>query len=88
MKNAILSSLLALWLVASFGLWLLGLGFSGDWVPPINFGTVIGILTGALQGYFGGKTDLAMQRFIEIWGAMPELYLLIIFCFTMNAPRS
>jgi microcin C transport system permease protein len=43
------------------------------------FGTVIGILTGALQGYFGGKTDLAMQRFIEIWGAMPELYLLIIF---------
>ncbi|GEM_PF-6440841 len=43
MKNAILSSLLALWLVASFGLWLLGLGFSGDWVPPINFGTVIGI---------------------------------------------
>jgi microcin C transport system permease protein len=43
------------------------------------FGTIIGILTGALQGYFGGKTDLAMQRFIEIWGAMPELYLLIIF---------
>ena len=42
-------------------------------------GTVIGILTGALQGFFGGKTDLAMQRFIEIWGAMPELYLLIIF---------
>jgi len=43
------------------------------------FGTVIGILTGALQGFFGGKTDLAMQRFIEVWGAMPELYLLIIF---------
>ncbi len=43
------------------------------------FGTVIGVLTGALQGFFGGKTDLAMQRFIEIWGAMPELYLLIIF---------
>jgi microcin C transport system permease protein len=42
-------------------------------------GTVIGILTGALQGFFGGKTDLAMQRFIEVWGAMPELYLLIIF---------
>lgn len=42
-------------------------------------GTVLGILTGALQGYFGGKTDLAFQRFIEIWGSMPELYLLIIF---------
>jgi microcin C transport system permease protein len=36
-------------------------------------------LTGALQGFFGGKTDLAMQRFIEVWSAMPELYLLIIF---------
>ncbi len=43
------------------------------------FGTVIGVLTGALQGFFGGTTDLAMQRFIEIWSAMPELYLLIIF---------
>ena len=43
------------------------------------FGTVIGALTGALQGFFGGKTDLAMQRFIEVWSAMPELYLLIIF---------
>jgi len=43
------------------------------------FGTVLGVLTGALQGFFGGVTDLAMQRFIEIWGAMPELYLLIIF---------
>jgi microcin C transport system permease protein len=42
-------------------------------------GTLLGLLTGAIQGYFGGKTDLAMQRFIEIWSAMPELYLLIIF---------
>jgi len=42
-------------------------------------GTVLGIVTGALQGFFGGKTDLAFQRFIEVWGAMPELYLLIIF---------
>jgi microcin C transport system permease protein len=42
-------------------------------------GTLLGVLTGAIQGYFGGKTDLAMQRFIEIWSAMPELYLLIIF---------
>ncbi len=42
-------------------------------------GTLMGILAGAVQGYFGGKTDLFFQRFIEIWGAMPELYLLIIF---------
>ncbi len=42
-------------------------------------GTLLGILTGALQGFFGGKVDLAFQRFIEIWSSMPELYLLIIF---------
>nr|WP_315431673.1 ABC transporter permease [uncultured Albidiferax sp.] len=42
-------------------------------------GTLLGILTGAVQGFFGGKIDLAFQRFIEIWGSMPELYLLIIF---------
>ncbi|MGI9217585.1 MAG: ABC transporter permease [Hydrogenophaga sp.] len=42
-------------------------------------GTVLGIVTGAIQGFFGGRTDLAFQRFIEIWGSMPELYLLIIF---------
>ena len=42
-------------------------------------GVLLGLLTGAIQGYFGGKTDLAFQRFIEIWGSMPELYLLIIF---------
>jgi microcin C transport system permease protein len=42
-------------------------------------GTVVGILSGAVQGYFGGKTDLIFQRFIEIWSSMPELYLLIIF---------
>ncbi len=42
-------------------------------------GVFLGMLTGAIQGYFGGKTDLLFQRFIEIWGSMPELYLLIIF---------
>ncbi|MDO9438924.1 ABC transporter permease [Hydrogenophaga sp.] len=42
-------------------------------------GVVLGVITGALQGFFGGKTDLAFQRFIEIWSSMPELYLLIIF---------
>ena len=42
-------------------------------------GVVLGVVAGAVQGFFGGKTDLAFQRFIEIWGSMPELYLLIIF---------
>ena len=42
-------------------------------------GTLIGIAVGAVQGYFGGRTDLFFQRFIELWGSMPELYLLIIF---------
>jgi len=42
-------------------------------------GVLLGVATGALQGYFGGRTDLAFQRFTEIWGSMPELYLLIIF---------
>lgn len=42
-------------------------------------GVVLGVITGAIQGFFGGKTDLLFQRFIEIWGSMPELYLLIIF---------
>ncbi len=42
-------------------------------------GTLIGVAAGALQGYFGGRVDLTLQRLIEIWGAVPELYLLIIF---------
>ena len=42
-------------------------------------GVVIGVLTGAIQGFYGGRVDLLFQRFIEIWGSMPELYLLIIF---------
>ena len=42
-------------------------------------GTAIGIAAGALQGYFGGRVDLGVQRLIEIWSSIPELYLLIIF---------
>jgi microcin C transport system permease protein len=40
--------------------------------------TVVGLLIGAVQGYFGGWIDLGMQRFTEIWNALPSLYLLII----------
>jgi microcin C transport system permease protein len=42
-------------------------------------GTTIGIIAGAVQGYFGGRVDLGLQRLIEIWSSIPELYLLIIF---------
>jgi microcin C transport system permease protein len=40
--------------------------------------SVIGIVAGAVQGYFGGTVDLVFQRLIEIWSGMPRLYLLII----------
>jgi microcin C transport system permease protein len=40
--------------------------------------SVIGIAAGAVQGYFGGWVDLGFQRFMEIWGGLPILYLLII----------
>jgi microcin C transport system permease protein len=40
--------------------------------------SIIGVTAGAVQGYFGGWTDLIFQRFIEIWSSLPELYLLII----------
>ena len=42
-------------------------------------GTLLGVVLGAIQGYFAGRVDLTLQRLIEIWGALPELYLLIIF---------
>jgi microcin C transport system permease protein len=42
-------------------------------------GVLLGIAAGAVQGYFGGRIDLYMQRFSEIWGSLPELYLLLIF---------
>jgi microcin C transport system permease protein len=40
--------------------------------------SLIGVAAGAVQGYFGGWTDLLFQRFIEIWTSVPELYLLLI----------
>jgi microcin C transport system permease protein len=47
-------------------------------------GVSVGIITGSLMGFFGGKFDLVTQRLIEIWSAMPELYLLIIFASIFN----
>ena len=59
----------------------------------VSFGLIVSFLTsvlciaaGAVQGYFGGLTDLLMQRFIEIWGSTPMLYIIIIISsvFTMT----
>ncbi len=52
------------------------------------FAMLIGITVGGLQGYFGGKVDLYVQRFIEIWSGLPILYLLMILSRTnpTNAP--
>jgi microcin C transport system permease protein len=43
-----------------------------------GLGVLMGVLAGAVQGYFGGRIDLAFQRFIEVWASVPELYLLLI----------
>lgn len=40
--------------------------------------SVIGVLAGAVQGYYGGKVDLWGQRFIEVWSGMPTLFLIIL----------
>ncbi|MBQ7633336.1 MAG: ABC transporter permease [Alphaproteobacteria bacterium] len=40
--------------------------------------SLFGIFIGAVQGYFGGKVDLILQRFIEIWDSLPQLFILII----------
>jgi microcin C transport system permease protein len=42
------------------------------------FSTIIGVVAGAVQGYFGGRVDLILQRMIEIWSGLPILYILII----------
>ena len=43
-----------------------------------SLSSLIGIIAGAVQGYFGGRTDLFFQRFIEIWSGVPSLYIIII----------
>lgn len=44
----------------------------------VALASVVGIAAGAVQGFFGGATDLLMQRFIEIWSSVPSLYVIII----------
>lgn len=44
----------------------------------VFFTSVIGIAAGAVQGYFGGLTDLILQRLIELWSSVPTLYVIII----------
>lgn len=41
-------------------------------------GSIIGIAVGAVQGYFGGWTDLVGQRLMEVWGGLPQLFMIII----------
>lgn len=41
--------------------------------------SIIGVFMGAIQGFYGGRTDLILQRVIEVWSSLPSLYILIIF---------
>lgn len=41
--------------------------------------SAFGVIAGAIQGYFGGRLDMFLQRFLEIWDSMPQLFVLIIF---------
>ncbi len=40
--------------------------------------SVVGVSVGAFMGYYGGKLDILGQRFIEVWGSLPTLFILII----------
>ena len=47
-------------------------------------GMLFGLVIGAVEGYFGGKTDIVLQRFTEIWSALPFLYVMIFIGSTMG----
>ena len=47
-------------------------------IAVVSVASVIGIIAGAVQGFFGGWLDLTFQRVLEIWGATPSLYVIII----------
>ena len=44
----------------------------------VAISSLVGIAAGAVQGFFGGLTDLVAQRLIELWGSVPSLYVIII----------
>ena len=54
------------------------LWITGRMTFAFSIGTLLGIVMGALQGYFAGRVDITLQRLIEVWSAIPELYLLLI----------
>src|SRR6185503_16562886 len=60
--------------------WLGAVAAHPLWRPDhqLQFALAGGVAAGAIQGYYGGLTDLLFQRFIEIWSGLPLLYLLII----------
>lgn len=61
-----------------FELVVLGMCIGLDFGIVLAFsGMLIGLVIGAIEGYFGGKTDICCQRFIEIWSAVPFLYVMI-----------
>ena len=49
--------------------------------------SALGIFVGAIQGYYGGRTDLWTQRFMEVWNSLPQLFILII-VFSLIAPST
>lgn len=48
------------------------------------FGCAVGMAAGVAQGYYGGLADLLFQRFMEVWGGIPVLYLIIIISSVMT----
>ena len=46
-------------------------------VVVVFVSSIIGIIAGAVMGYFGGWIDLIFQRFVEIWSNIPSLYIII-----------
>ncbi|MBI5403489.1 MAG: ABC transporter permease subunit [Ignavibacteriae bacterium] len=58
---------------------LYGLNVSMSFALTVTlFAFLIGIIIGALQGFFGGIVDIILHRFIEIWATLPFLYVIII----------
>lgn len=47
-------------------------------IVVVTVSSIIGVIAGAVQGFFGGWTDLVFQRFIEVWTGIPSLYVIII----------